>query len=244
MPNIQFQVRRGTANTWTSTNPRLANGEFGFETDTRQLKIGNDASWNALPYINIGQAANWSTFPAFQNVDMSGNVVSNILRIQNGAGTVSAPSYTFTNDVSMGLYDPATNVLGFVTSGVEQMRITAAGNVGISTSAPRSLLDVSGTIYGRLPVSVVTATTQALTFGSNDNSYFYITNSSFSNITTPGATTTGQGGCFWQFRNATSSFLSVTLTNSLSLVSPISIAPNNSVTLVVSPVSNNTLLLF
>ena len=37
----QIQVRRGTAATWTSTNPTLTAGEVGFETDTGKFKIVN-----------------------------------------------------------------------------------------------------------------------------------------------------------------------------------------------------------
>lgn len=49
----QIQVRRGTASQWTSTNPILAAGEFGFETDTNKLKCGNGSTaWNSLTYIN------------------------------------------------------------------------------------------------------------------------------------------------------------------------------------------------
>jgi hypothetical protein len=49
----QIQVRRGTASQWTSTNPQLAAGEFGFETDTNKLKCGNGTTnWNSLAYIN------------------------------------------------------------------------------------------------------------------------------------------------------------------------------------------------
>jgi hypothetical protein len=49
----QIQVRRGTATQWTSTNPTLAAGEFGFETDTNKLKCGNGSTaWNSLTYIN------------------------------------------------------------------------------------------------------------------------------------------------------------------------------------------------
>jgi hypothetical protein len=49
----QIQIRRGTASQWTSTNPTLAAGEFGFETDTNKLKCGNGSSaWNSLTYIN------------------------------------------------------------------------------------------------------------------------------------------------------------------------------------------------
>jgi hypothetical protein len=54
MPVVtQIQVRRGTASQWTSTNPTLAAGEFGFETDTNKLKCGNGTTvWASLPYLN------------------------------------------------------------------------------------------------------------------------------------------------------------------------------------------------
>jgi hypothetical protein len=48
----QIQLRRGTAAQWTSANPTLAAGEFGFETDTGKAKIGNGVTaWNSLAYI-------------------------------------------------------------------------------------------------------------------------------------------------------------------------------------------------
>jgi hypothetical protein len=47
----QIQVRRGTAAQWTSTNPTLAAGEWGLETDTLKTKIGNGATaWTSLTY--------------------------------------------------------------------------------------------------------------------------------------------------------------------------------------------------
>jgi hypothetical protein len=47
----QIQLRRGTAASWTSTNPTLAAGEPGVEIDTGLQKIGNGvAAWNSLPY--------------------------------------------------------------------------------------------------------------------------------------------------------------------------------------------------
>ena len=551
MPNIQFQVRRGTASTWTSTNPTLANGEFGFETDTRQLKIGNNVAWNVLPYLNIGQAANWSAFPAYQTVDMSVNILNNVGSIRNGAGTVSAPSYTFMNDVSMGLFSPldfisretqlpdftswngvassadgtrlvavgntnfiytstnfgvtwapqsgsgsrnwaavassadgirlvavvfngfiytstnsgvtwdersgngsqswravassedgtrliaAANLIyistnsgvtwspqndlgtgfwgavassrdgtrlvaagdnfiytstnsgatwtqqnnsgsdswqavassadgtrliaasgsglvrtstdsgatwttrtgagsllwsgvassadgtrlvavgstgfirtsadsgvtwatqtaagsrfwssvassadgtrlvagvgnnggliytlsiqplgiGIVTTGVERGRFDRTGDFGIATTAPRSgvllnaqntsipAVDVSGQLYARLPVYIQNTTSVNLNTNYNAflNSYFFITNSGFNAITLPTATPTTQGGAFFQFKNSTSSFLSITLTNTLGLTSPVVISPSNAITFVVSPSNANTMLLF
>lgn len=47
----QIQIRRGTASQWTSTNPTLAAGEQGFETDTGKFKIGNGSTaWTSLAY--------------------------------------------------------------------------------------------------------------------------------------------------------------------------------------------------
>jgi hypothetical protein len=47
----QIQTRRGSAATWTSTNPTLAAGEIGFESDTNKFKIGTGSTaWASLPY--------------------------------------------------------------------------------------------------------------------------------------------------------------------------------------------------
>jgi hypothetical protein len=51
----QIQIRRGTAAEWTSANPTLASGEFGFETDTGKIKIGNGSTaWTSLGYTGAG----------------------------------------------------------------------------------------------------------------------------------------------------------------------------------------------
>ena len=48
---VQIQIRRGTASLWTSTNPTVAAGEFGYETDTGKLKIGDGSTaWTSLSY--------------------------------------------------------------------------------------------------------------------------------------------------------------------------------------------------
>jgi hypothetical protein len=53
MPVINtIQVRRDTAANWTSTDPTLAAGEIGFETDSNKFKFGNGTDdWTELPYI-------------------------------------------------------------------------------------------------------------------------------------------------------------------------------------------------
>jgi hypothetical protein len=48
---VQIQFRRDTAANWTSTNPTLAIGEIGLETDTSKWKLGNGSTaWNSLAY--------------------------------------------------------------------------------------------------------------------------------------------------------------------------------------------------
>lgn len=48
---IQIQLRRGLASEWTSANPILADGEVGYEKDTRKEKVGDGVTaWTSLPY--------------------------------------------------------------------------------------------------------------------------------------------------------------------------------------------------
>lgn len=48
-----IKLRRGTAAEWTSSNPILAAGEMGIETDTRKFKFGDGvAAWNTLAYAS------------------------------------------------------------------------------------------------------------------------------------------------------------------------------------------------
>jgi len=52
---FQIQLRRGTASEWTSANPTLAAGEFGYESDTSKLKIGDGlTAWSSLSYFTAG----------------------------------------------------------------------------------------------------------------------------------------------------------------------------------------------
>lgn len=54
----KIQFRRGTAASWTSTDPTLAIGELGLETDTGKIKIGDGVTaWSARPYIDAAALA-------------------------------------------------------------------------------------------------------------------------------------------------------------------------------------------
>lgn len=50
--SIVIRLRRDNASDWIAANPVLADGEPGYENDTRKLKIGNgSARWVDLEYI-------------------------------------------------------------------------------------------------------------------------------------------------------------------------------------------------
>lgn len=74
---IQLQNRRGTASQWTSSNPTLAAGEIGYESDTGKFKIGNGSTtWAQLSYAggidSLSRAGGTTTVS--ENLSVSGNL--------------------------------------------------------------------------------------------------------------------------------------------------------------------------
>lgn len=52
---VRIQFRRGTSTEWSSVNPVLADGELGFETNTKIIKFGDGVTaWNSLPVAAAG----------------------------------------------------------------------------------------------------------------------------------------------------------------------------------------------
>ncbi len=127
--------------------------------------------------------------------------------------------------------------------------------VGIGTSGPASILDVSGSItnpiylraptYSRVAVQDITSGTNTVTVAiSNSGLNYNLSNSAFSNITLPASTTaTTDGGVFWTFRNNTATTLSVALTNNANLTTPYFLPAGNSVTISISSNADNTYIL-
>lgn len=60
-----------------------------------------------------------------------------------GAGTAALPSVAAFGDLDTGMWFPAANTVAWSTGGTERIRITSAGRVGIGTSNPGELLDIS-----------------------------------------------------------------------------------------------------
>src|SRR6056300_520919 len=94
----QIQLRRDTASNWTSNNPTLAAGEFGWEQDTNKFKIGTgSAAWNTLGYASEGDTAGIT----FVGDDSTGTTVNQnetfkIAGTQNITAVVSGDTLTLT----------------------------------------------------------------------------------------------------------------------------------------------------
>lgn len=57
-----MQQRRGTAAEWAAEDPILSQGEFGHETDTGYLKIGDGVThWNSLLYFPNTNSTEWES---------------------------------------------------------------------------------------------------------------------------------------------------------------------------------------
>lgn len=53
--STRWQTKRDTAANWTTNNPILLAGEWGFETDTGKYKIGDGSTaWTSLLYAGSG----------------------------------------------------------------------------------------------------------------------------------------------------------------------------------------------
>ncbi len=74
---VQIQMRRGTASQWQSSNPTLASGEWGLETDTDKFKIGNGTdAWNSITtYSSLGVGTAGGTMTGTLNFGTDGSGV-------------------------------------------------------------------------------------------------------------------------------------------------------------------------
>ena len=109
----QIQIRRGTAAQWTSTNPVLASGEQGFETDTLKLKIGDGSTaWNSLGYVATGAVGTVTSITA--GTGLSGGTITSTgtIAIDSTVATLTG-TQTLTNKTltSPTLNDPKINLI-------------------------------------------------------------------------------------------------------------------------------------
>ena len=142
----QIQLRRDTAADWTSNNPTLAAGEFGWESDSNRFKIGTgSAAWTSLEYADtlktLGDiSVNGSSIIAPSNGDLT--------LTTSGSGKVNiSDAYTLPSSDGSANQVLQTNGSGVLSFG----DLSAIGDfsfVGSTMSSPSNAditLDPAGT---------------------------------------------------------------------------------------------------
>jgi hypothetical protein len=168
----QIQIRRGTAAQWTSTNPVLAAGEQGFESDTLKLKIGNGSTaWNSLNYVATGATGTVTSVVA--GTGLSGGTITSTGTIAIDStvatltGTQTLTNKTFTDPKINLAFDAETASYTAVLANNGQivtMDNASANTFSIPTNA--SVAFPIGTQINVLQIGAGQTTIQAVTSGT------------------------------------------------------------------------------
>lgn len=168
--NTLMQTRRGSASAWTSANPVLAQGEWGYETDTGKAKVGNGSTaWTSLSYFgNVGTVTGITA-----GTGLSGGTItsSGTIAIDSTVATLTG-AQTLTNKT---LTDPKINLAFDAETAsytailanngqVVTMNNASANNFSIPTNA--SVEFPIGTQINVLQIGAGQTTIQAVTSGT------------------------------------------------------------------------------
>jgi hypothetical protein len=164
--NALIQLRRDTAANWTSTNPTLAAGEQGFETDTVKFKIGTGSTaWNSLLYATdalnaFKTTADINGSAAYYRPSTIGNTTTSTqTMLFSAAGSAYSVPFTFDTPVTISEIGHKSGSLsgsGTVkyviyscdnNNGVPVTKVYESSNVSVSAmNTPYSLTGLSVTL--------------------------------------------------------------------------------------------------
>lgn len=146
---FRIQIRRDTSDKWFVNNPILLEGEFGYETDTTYMKIGDGTTpWNSLEYWNpggTGSTGGTGGSPLYIAVQENGTTVLSTASIVNFAGdfnvtattpTTATVTYHGGTGSSSASYIPYFSVIANMVSGNFSSFSSSKGPDGQSLTGP------------------------------------------------------------------------------------------------------------
>jgi hypothetical protein len=132
----RIQNRSDAASDWTSNDPILLEGEFGYESDTGKLKLGDGSTaWSSLIYFSI---------------DTDGSIyVLDGKKINIGTGN-DGQIYASSDDLYIDNVTQDKDIIFRINDGgvqTEVMRIEGStSRVGVGKASPSEVLEVAGNI--------------------------------------------------------------------------------------------------
>ena len=140
-----IQVRRDTAALWVTTNPILASGELGYESDTGKLKIGDGTTtWTSLAYYTLlidgitSTAAELNILDGVTSTTAELNILDGVtsttaeLNILDGV-TATAAELNYVDGVTSNI-QTQLNAAGTVSNVVEDTTPQLGGNLDVQSS--------------------------------------------------------------------------------------------------------------
>ena len=167
--NTLLQMRRGTASEWSSTDPTLGAGEWGYETDTGRAKVGDGTTvWTSLKYATLryndlitgsGVAITHLTDSNSQvtGVSLSSNLAagSNITLSESGGTITINGEAGITLSEGTGIHivtngtDNRINVSGLTSNNILDFNSAVDARVTAASISSEEVMDVVGTgVFG------------------------------------------------------------------------------------------------
>ena len=85
---VTLQIRHDTASNWLIRNPVLAQGEYGLETDTFLIKVGDGVlDWEHLPYLNKLDSSYFKHTSEDGTITFSDSFMNTIEALEAAAGS-------------------------------------------------------------------------------------------------------------------------------------------------------------
>lgn len=164
----KIQLRRGTANQWTTADPTLASGEFGVETDTAKVKLGDGTTaWTSLSYFGNLEALN-----NVGDVTITSASSGEVLQYNGSAWVNSGLAINEVSDVTITSASSGEvlqyNGSAWVNSG---LAINEVSDVTITSASNGEVLQYNGSAW-------VNATLDALPSQSGNSGYYLTTDGS------------------------------------------------------------------
>jgi hypothetical protein len=143
----QIQIRRGTAAQWTSANPTLAAGEWGYESDTNKAKLGNGSTaWSSLSYFGGTGDVTLTGVQTLTNKTLTAPIITLATSAQTASYTLvagdasdiveisNASANILTVPLNSSVAFPTGTVITILQTGAGQTTIAGAGGVTVNAT--------------------------------------------------------------------------------------------------------------